>query len=565
MIKVLWDFWGFILIFAITTITGVVILTLTLRGVRALQSVFPYERRWYQLHAFILFFLVGFLAYAGLMVSPYPTLRSAITAAFAQQALTTALFLLMSFFIVLTVSSTLRTVRSFHRLREQEMQLSRFNSLEDLYPAIGRGAQALSHSSGFRMETDRSTWKEGEESRHSLFLDLACDDPAPARLTLFRHDPFTAEENLFLQAFLNYAAAAVDRLKAIRANQERLERLLVEQMRDGVLLFSREGRVVLSNPSALQILGVDRLDFFSDLRRIGVQINGTTHRNRPVVREFQKDGRTVVLKTVPLTDLEGRDLGLIVTVTDVTEERALQKMKEEFLTIVSHELRTPLTAVIGFARLLQRDDLTPEQTKEYSRSITSSAHRIVRLINDLLDLAKLEAGAMPLFRRPIDLASLTRDVVEMMRPLAGEKQLTLTVRVPESLPKVTADPDRIAQVITNLLSNAIRFSPENREVRIEVEAVPSSKDQIPGVHRFVKVSVSDQGPGIDEADRERIFDKYQQARRDRMWTYGIKGTGLGLPISKALVEAHGGRIWVDSQVGKGSTFSFILPVSSQAL
>ncbi|MCS7223618.1 MAG: cell wall metabolism sensor histidine kinase WalK [Armatimonadetes bacterium] len=559
MLKNLWDFWGHTLIFVGAILIALILLTWSLRRVRQLIDLLPHERQWRQLQALTLFFVLGYVAYAAILVGPYPSLRAAMTAALVQQGLTVAVFFLMGIFIFFAVSLSVQTVRNLHRLREQEALLSKATSFEELLPLIGEGAQALTESSGYGLVCDAGSWTGGEIQPYSLILPIGDDENAAGHLTLYRERPFGSQEELFLRAFLQHAAATVERLQAIKANEERVERLLVEQMTDGVLLADKDGTIVLFNPAAAKILGTSQLQTVSDLEPLGLNLITPPEVGKVASQEVAQDGKTVLAKTISLTDLQGRIIGTITTLLDVTEERKLQKMKEEFLALVSHELRSPITAITGFARLLQQDDLSPEEKKEYLHSLSEATHRILRLINDLLDLTKLEAGAMTLYFRPLDIVPIVKSVTEMFAPLMAQKKLTLKVSFPKDLPKISADPDRIAQVLTNLLSNAVKFSPEGGVITIEGKVVRRHTDDSRQPRPFLQVSVSDQGPGIRPEDKERIFEKYHQAHKETLWTYGLKGTGLGLPLSKALVEAHGGMIQVESELGKGSTFSFIIP------
>jgi signal transduction histidine kinase len=230
-------------------------------------------------------------------------------------------------------------------------------------------------------------------------------------------------------------------------------------------------------------------------------------------------------------------------------ERA-SRHQSEFLTMVSHEFRTPLTSIITFTELLLDDAAghVNQEQKEYLTDVLESSQRLLHMINDLLDLSRLDAGKVRLFREVLDIRDLARDAERTVRPLAERNGITLTMAVPEHLPLVEADPLRISQVLLNLLSNAIKFTP--RDGRVEISA------RVDGA--FIEVSVEDTGIGIAPEDRERVFEKFSQAGRDRP-----EGTGLGLPLAKSLVELHGGYMWLESAPGQGSTFRFTLPLCSE--
>jgi two-component system, OmpR family, sensor histidine kinase BaeS len=236
---------------------------------------------------------------------------------------------------------------------------------------------------------------------------------------------------------------------------------------------------------------------------------------------------------------------------EASQRDQLDRLKDEFVLTASHELRSPLTSVQGFAELLMldRDSLSPKQV-ETVQIILDNCRHLVRLLNDLLVLARSDAGRLSIQPRPTPLAPLIEDVVRTMRAQTGGKGQTLSESLDPALPVVEIEADRIRQILVNLLTNAHEYSPEGAS--IEVSARPMNGE--------VEICVSDNGPGIPEAQLEHVFERF--TRGDAGLTQRVGGTGLGLAISKSLVELHGGTISVDSQVGRGSTFSFRLPASA---
>jgi signal transduction histidine kinase len=223
--------------------------------------------------------------------------------------------------------------------------------------------------------------------------------------------------------------------------------------------------------------------------------------------------------------------------------------KSEFLANMSHELRTPLNAIIGFSEVLSErmfGDLNEKQ-EEYLKDIYASGTHLLSLINDILDLSKIEAGRMELELTNFDLPTAFDSALTLVRERAGRRGITLQMSIDERLGEIQADERKIRQVVLNLLSNAIKFTPEGG--RIEVGAMPKDGS--------VEVSVSDTGVGIAPEDQEAVFEEFRQ-----VGTSAAKqeGTGLGLALCRKFVELHGGRIWVTSQVGVGSTFTFTIPV-----
>lgn len=230
--------------------------------------------------------------------------------------------------------------------------------------------------------------------------------------------------------------------------------------------------------------------------------------------------------------------------------REVDRLRAEFISTLSHELRTPLTAIAGSCELLLEDlgDEIAETPLEYIRLIDRSTALVRQLIDDVLDYTKLEAGEIKLHPELINLEEQARDAVALLTPLLEKKVLHIDLAFPPDLPELQADPVRIKQVLLNLLSNAIKFTPEHGKIRIEALLdAPAQR---------VAVSIADTGSGIDETDMLMVFERFKQAGDG----HRKRGTGLGLPITKRLVELHGGTISLMSEVGKGSIFTFTLPI-----
>jgi signal transduction histidine kinase len=225
------------------------------------------------------------------------------------------------------------------------------------------------------------------------------------------------------------------------------------------------------------------------------------------------------------------------------------KYKSQFLASMSHELRTPMNAVLGYTRMLLMNVYgeLPEKVRDVHGRIDKSGRHLLGLINDVLDFSKIEAGQLTLTVNPYSIKDVIQAVVAGTQSLATEKNLVLTTTIPGDLPSASGDERRIAQVLLNLVGNAIKFT-DSGEVRIDVAAKNGD----------LLVSVSDTGPGIPETERAKIFDEFRQAEGSITQKKG--GTGLGLAIAKRIVELHGGKIWVESEVGKGSKFTFTLPM-----
>jgi signal transduction histidine kinase len=234
------------------------------------------------------------------------------------------------------------------------------------------------------------------------------------------------------------------------------------------------------------------------------------------------------------------------------ERDRIEQMKDDFVLTVSHELRTPVTVVKGFAEMLtaQRKALNSRQY-EAASIISDSAGQLQKMINDLLDLARSDAGKLRISPEPTPVRPLAQRAARQMRPSLEDKSQKLTVSVERGLPKVRADGDRIAQVLANLLTNANKYAPEGAKVRLTASRVGEE----------IEFAVSDNGPGLEAEELEHVFERFWRAESGE--TQVVGGTGLGLAISKSLIELHGGAISVDSKPGEGATFRFVLPIAKE--
>ena len=247
--------------------------------------------------------------------------------------------------------------------------------------------------------------------------------------------------------------------------------------------------------------------------------------------------------------------------TAYQELKELDKMKDSFLSTVSHELRTPLTSIKGFTEiLLGYEEEDKDTQREFLGIINEETEHLTRLLNNFLDLSKIQGGQMQWEDIELEILAVIQTAVTATQPLATQKNLGVDVDLDRNLPTIWGDKDRVVQVVTNLLNNAVKFTPEGGEIRVRAQVIKDSESK--GAPEMIKVSVSDSGIGIAPGDYEKVFDKFSQGG-DTL-TDKPEGTGLGLPICKEIVEHYGGRIWVESEPGKGSTFLFILPILEKA-
>jgi signal transduction histidine kinase len=279
----------------------------------------------------------------------------------------------------------------------------------------------------------------------------------------------------------------------------------------------------------------------------------------------------------PVKDAANQDLGAVVLFHDITQEQAVEKMREDFTSMMVHELRSPLTGIRSIANLLKEDKIKNEQKKyqEFIELIVTNSASMLDLVNDLLDVAKLESGKFQVLKRSADLSKIIQTRLESFESLAQENHIEIVEKIAPQFPEISCDENKIAQVLNNLVSNAIKFS-SNGRITISAFTVAANEDIInkvaslgliwPGMKEGVKytepqaiIAVTDTGIGIAEAELSKLFNKFTQL--EQAVGPEKKGTGLGLVISKGIVEAHGGKIGVFSQTSHGSTFYFNLPLA----
>jgi signal transduction histidine kinase len=233
--------------------------------------------------------------------------------------------------------------------------------------------------------------------------------------------------------------------------------------------------------------------------------------------------------------------------------RQLDRLKESFFSVMNHEMRSPLTAIIGYTALLQRDKSLTSMQADMLYRIRNNGQRLLDLVNNLLDISRLEDGKLQIQFEVVDLMELVVQAIAVVKPMAEDKRISITLDIPGTLPTIYGDPKRVDQILVNLLSNAIKYTPDTGSVTLSAQ-----KDDAADMAR---ISVTDNGIGIPADLLPHIFDRFVRAEQaERLHT---TGTGLGLSIAKGLAEAHGGKIWVESKEGSGSTFTFTLPVAKE--
>lgn len=366
---------------------------------------------------------------------------------------------------------------------------------------------------------------------------------------------FTEYQVKMLSTLADYAAIAIENARLYARTE--LERSKLESIltgiEEGVIVVDSDRRVVLINQKAREAFTVQEA---SPIGRRAREVL-----NHQELLEILRDKTQTTPSRVELTLVDGRvlnaqftpiaDIGLVVTMQDITHLKELDRIKTDFVNTVSHDLRSPLTAILGYVELIDRVGTVNEQQKEFIRRVQISVQNITTLINDLLDLGRIEAG-FDVRKELVPFSAIVSYAVDGLRSRATDKSQQLTVEVAEGLPQVVGNPVRLRQMLNNLLANAIKYTPPNGHVSVSARAEGGQ----------IILQVKDDGPGIPPADQPYIFDKFYRASNAPL---DIPGTGLGLAIVKSIAENHLGRVWVDSTLGHGSTFTIVLPTVDRDL
>ena len=374
-----------------------------------------------------------------------------------------------------------------------------------------------------------------------------------------RADTDTWDELAELAAAFNEMTGELrDQVQAIDFERARLEAVL-EHLNDGILIVNPRGAVTLINRAAEGLLAVDRqralirtyAEVVRDHELVGLIRN--CHRiydpELPLPSRFIELGRprrAVQAFAYPIS--QGDNQLVIVILRDITELRKTETVRRDFVANVSHDLRTPIASLKALVDTLLAGALEDETVaRDFLSRMEVEVDDLARLVEELLELSRAESRRIELHQIPADIGNLLRRVAARLRPHAEPKMITLQISVPDDLPRGFIDPERIEQVLVNLLHNAIKFSPESSEIRL---AARQDEDDI-------EISVSDSGPGIPPDELDRVFERFYKTEKSRSDT----GSGLGLAIARHLVQLHGGRIWAESEPRGGTSFRLTIPIT----
>ncbi len=358
-------------------------------------------------------------------------------------------------------------------------------------------------------------------------------------------------------------ASFKQKLETVEREREEIERI-VHHLTDGVLVVDRAGVLLMANPAAQTLLGIDtgavgknikdivqNEHMLTMLRALSAEGEKGSKKQVEFFSKSQETMRTLTSNAVVIEDANGRTVGMLTALPDIARIHQINQERMDFFAKVTHELRSPLVAADKAVTLIlskATGPLSPDQ-EQFLTIVERNTKRLYALINDLLDMAKLEAGKMQIVSQPLEVVSVVSEPIKVFQSWAGSKAITLSSVLEEGLPQVFGDQNRLIQVFNNLISNALKFTPEGGTITVGARRTGEG---------MIEVTVSDTGPGIPPEDLPRLFEKFFQVKGAVQTE--VHGTGIGLTVSKEIVELHGGKIWVESEVGKGTRFLFTLPV-----
>ena len=349
-------------------------------------------------------------------------------------------------------------------------------------------------------------------------------------------------------------------------------RAIVEGITDAVIVFDPEDRVTSANPAVERVLELPLTSHLgtrlhdvvvqerdSEVAESALTVFTAFVSSKQKIQQgaalaeckFKLGDKVIDASFAPVVPQEGKPLSIVAVFRDVTRQARIDQLKEEFISVAAHELKTPMTALQGYTELLLSESvgkITPMQ-EDFLQIIKTNVERLADLANDLLDVERIEAGTVQLQIQELHLADLVDEVVVFFQTKVEHKGLNLMVEVPRDLPVIWGDRGRLVRLLTNLMDNACKYTPGGGQVGIAARQVDGK----------IQVDVMDTGIGISRQDQEQLFSRFFRA--DNPLIREIGGTGLGLSIAKSIVSLHGGEIWMDSELGRGSTFSFTLPLA----
>jgi sensor domain CHASE-containing protein/signal transduction histidine kinase/HAMP domain-containing protein len=393
---------------------------------------------------------------------------------------------------------------------------------------------------------------------------------------LSRRLPLEGNDELYrLSREINGMLSEIELAEQELKSQEREKKVLLDSLNELTIFVDPDFKIIWANKAALEHMKIDLERAKGMCFKTTPDINGSLFGHMQLEKIFNsgnkesgefslENGTYWFVQAIPVTDDSGKIIGILGTFRDITERKAIEKLlqekqvaeianrtKSEFLANMSHELRTPLNSIIGFSDLLcdQIYGKLNEKQLKYANNISKSGKHLLNLINDILDLSKVEAGKMELDYREFELTDRLNSVKSLLSPIAARKNIKIEINVDKDLTTICADEARFVQIMYNLVDNAIKFSFENNPVRIEARRKGE----------FLETTVTDIGIGIKPEDQHKLFQPFSQVAA--FSSKKFQGTGLGLSLVKQIVNLHGGYVWFRSIPGEGSTFAFAIPIN----
>ncbi|MBA3471027.1 MAG: PAS domain-containing protein, partial [Herpetosiphonaceae bacterium] len=357
---------------------------------------------------------------------------------------------------------------------------------------------------------------------------------------------------------------------------------ILQSLNDAVIVFSTDRSIILANAAAERILEkpIDELvtqSFDELLASLNIKLPGDPlgdvlanpgdHNGDQRAITIKRGPQSLSISLVPVLTERGELLGACLIGRDITREVESDRLKTEFIGTVSHELRTPMTSIKGYTQLLAMGSLgevNPTQ-KEFLTTITTNAERMIAIINDLLDITKIETGSVELQPSRMHVAEVLSAVVSSNRLELSQREHELALNLSPNLPLLWGDPERLRQVVQNILTNAIKYTPRGGKIAVTAREIAladipaAQREGLPLNRRYIAIAVQDTGVGIDPEEQDRIFERFYRTENPLKIEAG--GTGLGLSLVRPLLNLMGGRIWVTSTADQGSTFTFTMPVA----
>lgn len=383
------------------------------------------------------------------------------------------------------------------------------------------------------------------------------------------------EDMTILYQMTTIASNALSKLKDVIETEEGKLLATIGSLSDGILSTDANMQLTLINQAGKAILGLedretvtitDVLPIISHAFDLSQAIKQSMEQKATLGQEeIQLGGKTLKILITPVVQTEGgiqTIMGTTITLHDITLETSLASLKEDFTNGIVHELRSPLTAIKAGAQLLISDESLTASQEKLLKIIEEQTKRMLGDINSLLDAAKIESGKLILDRKPEDIGSIVHEVIELFQPEADQKHILLKSDIFPSLEKVNLDRQRIEQVMENLLSNSLKYTPGGGIIKITVSSIHHEHLPQSSTNPGLQISVTDTGAGIPREKQKYLFSKFAQIGASPI-PHAQQGTGLGLYISKGIVSAHGGAIFVSSEVGRGTTVSFTLPIGRE--